>query len=77
MDSEIRWDDPAKESFLAIKKALGETPVLTSSNYTKGIMIFPFASGHTIIVVLLHKNDEGYEQLISSFSKAFRDAELE
>ena len=39
-------------------------------------MIFSFASEHTITVVLLQKNDEGFEQPIVFFSKRLRDDEL-
>jgi hypothetical protein len=37
---------------------------------------FSFASKDTIVVVLLQRNDEGFEQPISFFSKTLRDAEL-
>ena len=36
-------------------------------------MIFSFSSEHTIIVVLLQKNDQGSEQPITFFIKALRD----
>jgi hypothetical protein len=39
-------------------------------------MIFSFSSFDTLAVVLLQKNDEGFEQPISFFSRALRDAEL-
>lgn len=38
--------------------------------------MFSFASEHTVAVVLLQKNDQGYEQPIAFFSKALRDAPL-
>ena len=39
-------------------------------------MIFSFASEHTITVVLLQKNEEGFDRPISFFSRSLRDAEL-
>lgn len=36
-------------------------------------MIFSFSSEHTIVVVLLQKNDKGSEQPITFFIKALRD----
>jgi hypothetical protein len=39
-------------------------------------MIFSFASEDTIAAVLLQRNDQGYEQPISFFSKTLRDYEL-
>jgi hypothetical protein len=39
-------------------------------------MIFPFSSEHTIVAVLLQKNDEGHEQPIVFFNKSLKDAEM-
>jgi hypothetical protein len=50
--------------------------VLVSPDYSKEFLIFSFASEYTIAAVLLQKNNEGYEQPISFFSKILRDAEL-
>jgi hypothetical protein len=63
-DSEVKWMTEAKESFEHIKKVIGEEPVLAISDYMKKLLIFPFASEHMIAIVLLQKNDEGFEQLI-------------
>jgi hypothetical protein len=66
----------AKASFERIKKVIGEAPVLANPDYMKEFLIFSFASEHTIAVVLLQKNDEGFEQPIAFFSKSLRDVEL-
>jgi len=50
--------------------------VLISPDFTKDFIIFPFASEHTVAVVLLQKNDEGFEQTIAFFRKALRDDAL-
>jgi hypothetical protein len=39
-------------------------------------MIFSFASENTIVVVLLQRNEQGYEKPISLFRKTLRDSEL-
>ena len=49
---------------------------MINPKFDRDFIIFSFASEHTIVVVLLQKNDEGYEQPISFFSKALRDASL-
>jgi hypothetical protein len=74
-DSEIKWTVEAKASFERVKKSISEAPVLASPDYTKEFQIFSFASEHTIAVVLLQKNEEGFEQPIAFFSKSLRDAE--
>jgi hypothetical protein len=75
-NSEVKWTNEAKASFQRIKKVISEAPVLASPDYTKEFLIFSFASEHTIAVVLLQKNDEGFERPIAFFSRSLRDAEL-
>jgi hypothetical protein len=73
---EVKWTSESRESFVQIKKALTEAPVLVSPDYSKDFLIFSFASCDTVEAVLLQKNDQGKEQPIAFFSKALRDAEL-
>jgi hypothetical protein len=73
--NEVKWTAEPRESFIQIKKALTEAPVLISPDYSKDFLIFSFASFDTVATVLLQKNEEGREQPISFFSKALRDAE--
>lgn len=40
------------------------------------MQIFLFASFHTVVVVLLQNNSEGFEQPIAFFSKSLQSAEL-
>jgi len=47
---------------------------LVSPQFDKEFLIFSFASQEIIVEVLLQKNQEGYEQPISFFSKVLRDA---
>jgi hypothetical protein len=75
-DVKIKWDSESKQSFEQVKRALTEAPILISPNFTKDFYLFSFASEHTIAAVLLQKNNEGYEQPISLFSKALRDTAL-
>ena len=75
-DSRVNWTTEAKASFEHIKKVISEAPVLTSPDYLKDFLIFSFTSQHTIAAVFLQKDDEGFECLITFFSKSLRDAEL-
>ena len=50
--------------------------MLVSPKFDRDFILFSFASEHTIVVVLLQKNDQGYEQPIAFFSKAPRDAPM-
>ena len=75
-ENEIKWDENARKSFITIKYTLTEAPVLASPNFSKDFLTFSYASEDTITVVLLQRNAEGYEQPISFYSRALRDAEL-
>jgi hypothetical protein len=75
-ENEFKWKTEAKDSFECIKKVIGEAPVLASPDYMKEFLIFSFSSEHTIAVMLLQKNDEGFEKPITLFSKSLRDVEL-
>ena len=52
-DNDIKWKVEAKQTFVDIKKALAEAPVLISPYFTKYFLIFSFALEHTIAGVLL------------------------
>ena len=75
-DSSIKWIAEAKQSFEEIKMALTRTPVLTSPQFDRDFIIFSFASEHTIVAVLLQKDDQGCEKPIAFFSKTLRYASL-
>eukprot|EP00253_Pinus_taeda_P007298 PITA_07298 len=75
-DSKIKWTVEAKQAFEEIKIALTRTPVLTSPKFDRGFIIFSFASEHTIVAILLQKDDQGCEKPIAFFSKALRYAPL-
>ena len=75
-DNAFQWSKEAKQSFVSIKKALSEAPILVSPNFDKDFMIFSFASEHTIAGVLLQKNEQNEEQPIAFYNKALRDSTL-
>jgi hypothetical protein len=75
-DSGVNWTIDARASFAHNKKIIREALVLASPDYLEDFLIFSFASEHTIAVVLLQKNEEGFKQPITFFSKSLRDAEL-
>jgi hypothetical protein len=74
--NEVKWTAESRESFIQIKGALIEAPVLISPDYSKDFLVFSFASFDTVATILLQKNEEGLEQPIAFFSKALRDAEI-
>ena len=51
--SEIKWDGESSIAFQKIKQAIKDAPILRALDYEKPMLIFSFASFHTIVVVLL------------------------
>ena len=74
--SKIRWDEEPSSTFQKIKQAIKDAPILRAPNYDKPMHIFSFASFQTIVVVLLQKNEDGYEQPIALISKSFQSTKL-
>ena len=66
---EIKWTVEAMKYFKDIKKSISEAPVLVSIDFNKDFLVFSYASEHTMVVVLLQKNDQGEEHPIYFFSK--------
>ena len=75
-DHAIKWKTNARIYFRDIKQAITEAPILVSPDFRKDFLIFYYASDHTIVGVLLQKNNQNVEQPISFFSKVLRDGEL-
>jgi len=75
-DAKVKWSLETKQDFESIKTALTQTPVLTSPQFDKDFIIFLFASEHTIVAILLQKDDQGNEKPIAFFSRALRDVLL-
>ena len=74
--SEVKWMDAARKSFDSIKKDNMEAPTLSNPDYSKEFHIFSFASGDTLVVAQLQKDDEGSKHPVAFFSKKLRDVEL-
>ena len=60
-DKNFQWYEKAKQSFISIKQALSEAPMLVSPNFGKDFIIFSFASEHIIAGILLQKNEQNEE----------------
>ena len=75
-DKEIKWRPKEKKSFEYINKAIYESLVLESPDFSKCFLIFSFASEHTVVGVLLQKNHEGNEKPIEFYIKTLRDSPL-
>jgi hypothetical protein len=55
--NEIKWNPEARNSFEYIKVALTRSPMLASLDFTKYFIMFSFTSEHTIVGMLLQKDE--------------------
>lgn len=56
----VVWSDEPSQAFKKIKQAIKEDLVLKLPDFSKPMHIFSFSLFHTIVIVLLQKNDEVY-----------------
>jgi hypothetical protein len=56
--------------------ALTKAPVLSSPEFTKYFILFSFTSEHTIVSVLLQKDEKSFEKPIAYFNRMLCDAPL-
>jgi hypothetical protein len=75
-DNEIKWNPEARKSFEDIKVALTKAPLLANLNFAKDFNLFSFASEHTIVGILLKKDDQNFEKHIDYYSRTLRDSPL-
>ena len=74
-DNQVKWTGEVVKYFNLVKLALSSAPVLVSLDYTQDLILFSFASEHTMASVLLQKRDD-HERPIAFFRRAIRDAAL-
>ena len=74
--NEIKWNPEAKKSFEDIKVALTKSPMLAIQNFTKDFIMFSCTSEHTIVSVLLQKDEKNFEKPIAYFRRTLCDAPL-
>ena len=68
------WDSEPSRAFDEIKEEIKNAPILRTPDYTKPMHVFSFVSFHIVAVVLLQKNEEGFEQPIAFFTKSLQAA---
>jgi hypothetical protein len=74
--NEIKWTLEPRKSFEDIKVALTKAPILASPNFEKDFILFSFSSEHTIVGVLLQKDEQNFENPITYYRRTLRDAPL-
>jgi len=74
--NEIKWNPKAKKYFEDIKVALTRAHVLANPDFMKDFILFSFALEHTIVGVMLQKDEKNFEKPIDYFRKMLQDAPL-
>jgi hypothetical protein len=75
-DTPFIWDDRARESFDALKKALVSAPLLNSPDYSRDYLIYISVSKETIGMVLVQEDDELREHVIYYISQNLVSPEI-
>ena len=75
-DHEIKWIEATRKYFWDIKQAIATAPILINPDFFKEFLNLSYALEHTIVGVLLQKNEKGEEQPMAFYRKTLRDAPL-
>lgn len=65
-DSNFKWTKVSKEAFKKIKEVIIEATTLQSPNFDRFFILYTFSSNHSIVDMLMQK-DEFREELLVSF----------
>jgi hypothetical protein len=74
--NEIKWTPKERKCFEDIGVALTKAPILASPNFEKDFILLSFASEHTIVGVLLQKDEKIFENPIAYYKNTLMDSTL-
>jgi hypothetical protein len=72
----FRWGREQQKAFDALKDALTKAPILAHPNFNRPFLLFTDASDQAIGAILVQKDDEGVERVISYLSHKLSGAQL-
>jgi hypothetical protein len=75
-DVEFKWDDERKSSFINIKTAISQDPLLRSPDFRKYFFLYTFSSDQSLATILNQKDDDNNEALVSFMSTNIQGVEL-
>lgn len=72
----FKWNEEGKKAFESIKEAISHAPFLVNPDFKKDLIIYCYASEHTMLGILLQKNDDNEDVPISFMSVPLKKHEL-
>ena len=75
-DTTFCWDERAKDSFDALKRALASAPMISPPDYSRDFLLYVAVSLEMIGMVLVQEDEELQEHVIYYFSRNLIDAEI-
>jgi transposase InsO family protein len=72
----FRWGPEQQEAFDALKTALTQSPILVHPDVSKPYILYTDASNKAVGAILVQKDDEGVEKVISYLSHKLSGAQL-
>ena len=67
-DAYFKWYEERKYSFKNVKTSISQAPVLWSPGFNKDFFLYTFSSGQSLVAILIQKDDENNEALVSFMS---------
>lgn len=74
--SSFHWSVEGKSTFNEIKETIAHALVLVCPDYTKGFIIYSYASEHIMFTILMQKNEEGIDSPIAFMRSPLKSYEL-
>ena len=75
-DTTFCWDERARESFDALKRALASASVISPPDYSRDFLLYVAASLEMIGMVLVQEDEELQEHVIYYLSRNLIDTEI-
>jgi hypothetical protein len=75
-DVHLKWTIVEKEAIENIKAAIAPAPSLRSLDFIKDLLVYTFASDHSIVAMLTQKDGQGNESPITFMSTGLQGIEL-
>jgi hypothetical protein len=75
-DAKFKWDEERKIDFNNIKTTISQAPILQSPDFRKYFFLYTFAFDQSLVAVLIQKDDENNEAMVSFMITNLQGVEL-
>ena len=76
-DTPLLWNERAKGSFNTLKKSMVSSPILSTHDYNRDLLLYVAVSQETIAMVMVQEDDELHEHIIYYLRQNLIDTEIQ